>query len=482
MKSEKNFSVQTFEARFRKIFLTLTRPHPGHGSIVSFSGGADSTALLSLCQAISGELEMKLTAAHLDHGLRGLESQRDREASEATALRLGVPFVWAKADCQALARAESLSLEEAARKARYRFLERVRREKNADYIVTGHTADDNAEVLLLNLMRGAGPQGLAGIPPIRDGHIIRPLLTFWKSELLAYIKARGLGWVEDSSNKNLNFTRNRVRHDLIPKMAQDYNPAIKAALSRTAQLIREEESAWELVLTDLKPEVGWLEKEETVRIHASKLAALNRAVGRRLVRAAFKTLTGQTRALTKDHIEHILDLASSSHRRGLDLPGGFRAWFEENYLFIGPPPDESVSLFEYSLTPPGRVQMREIGLELLAEICDRPQDIDPRNLGPSRAILDLNKLSLPLIVRTSRPGDRFQPLGMKGTKKLHDIFIDGKVEARQRPKIPVVLDQRGIVWVGGFRISDRVRLSAETRQAVLLSLKKSELHEKTYLP
>ncbi len=473
---KKGFSAQNLLFRFKKAFSDLARPYPGQVSIVAFSGGADSTALLGLCQAISGDLKIELIAAHLDHGLRGSESRRDREASEAMARRLGVPFVWSKADCPALARTESLSLEEAARKARYSFLERIRREKEADCILTGHTADDNAEVLLLNLMRGTGPRGLAGIPPVRDGRVIRPLLTFWKDELVAYNKARGLDWVEDSSNKSLDFTRNRIRHDLIPKMARDFNPAIKAALVRAAQLIREEESLWELILDGLKPKVDWCEEQEAVRISAEKLAALHRAGARRLVREAVKIAAGHTRALTKDHVEGVLDMALSGDKRGLDLPGKLRAWIEDGCLFLGTPSDEPAFSFEYALTPPGLVRLPEIASELTAEICDDLQNIEPQKMKLSEAVLDLDRLSLPLIVRTPRPGDRFQPLGMKGTKKLHDIFIDTKIRPHERIRTPVVLDQSGIVWVGGFRISERARLTAATRKALVLRLKKRAFH------
>jgi len=473
--SKEDTITQALEARFCEAFLALVKPQPGQRLVVAFSGGADSTALLTLLRAVSGALGIELITAHLDHGLRGSESQRDRKAAESMAQELDAPFIWAKADCQALARAESLSVEEAARKARYRFLERVRHERNADYIATGHTADDNAEVLLLNLMRGAGPQGLAGIPPVRQGHILRPLLTFWKEELLDYLKAKGLSWVEDSSNRSLSFTRNRVRHDLLPRMAQDYNPAVKAALVRTARLIQAEESAWEEILAGLKPGVGWEKGEEAIRLLAGQLTGLNRALGRRLVREGVRCLTGQTQALTMAHVEDVLELASSGTDRGLDLPAGLRAWVQGEYLFLGTPPREADVSFEYPLVLPGLVHLKELGLELRADISNEFQHSEPRNLGPFQAVMDLNRLALPLLVRNQRPGDRFQPLGMKGRKKLHDFFIDAKVPARLRPRTPLVLDQEGIVWVGGLRIAERVRAGTETRQAVVLTLKKAAL-------
>lgn len=462
--------LSRIESRFRESLLALVRPRRGLGLLVAFSGGADSTALLSLCLAVKDEFGLKVSAAHLDHGLRGREAERDRRAAERAARRAGAAFYWDRVDCQALARSESLSLEQAARQARYAFLKQVRQEAGAEYIVTGHTADDNAESVLLNLLRGSGPKGLAGIPPVREGFIVRPLLGFWRRELLEYLAVQGLTWVEDSSNLDLSLTRNKVRRDLLPRLIQDYNPGVKAALVRTAALLRDEERVWNELLTEAKDRVAWEVKDGCVRLNIFGLNSLDRAVGRRLVRAGVQAVRGQAGGLTMDHVETVLNSVASGGRLGLDLPGRIRAWTEEDQLVLGRKAKETPLFFSYELGVPASVYLAEIGLTLKAEVHSRPQDLDLKGLGPGRAAADLDSLTLPLTIRNQRPGDRFRPLGMTGTKKLHDFFIDTKVPARERPRIPLVLDRRGIIWVGGLRLAHGARVRPRSGRALLLTL------------
>lgn len=464
--------IQSLEDRFRSAFARLAQTHQSEGLIVAFSGGADSTALLHLCLLLTEDLGLEITAAHLDHGLRGIEAERDREAAEARAGELNLPFVWEKVDCRKLAAVRALSLEEAAREARYDFLERVRINSGARYITTGHTADDNAEAILFNMIRGTGPAGLAGIPPIREGRILRPLLIFWKKDLVRYLKARGLTWVEDSTNTDLDYSRNRIRHSLLPQMEKHFNPAVKAALNRTAEIIRDEESAWQVYLERLKPEVSWTLGPDSVTMRISSLNGLHVAEKRRLIREGFRYIKGQLRALERGHVEAILNLLTGEKGRSLDLPGRNRAWTKDDFLFIGIPLEEHETSFEYSLPLPGLVYIDEIGSGIESEIDRDPKDINPRKLGPDMAVLDFDLIEPPLIVRNLRPGDRFQPLGLKGTKKLHDFFIDAKVPASERREIPLVLDRKGIIWVVGLRVSERTRFSAGTKTALFLKFNK----------
>ncbi len=464
--------IQSLEDRFRSAFARLAQTHQSEGLIVAFSGGADSTALLYLCLLLTEDLGLEITAAHLDHGLRGIEAERDREAAEARAGELNLPFVWEKVDCRKLAAVRALSLEEAAREARYDFLERVRINSGARYITTGHTADDNAEAILFNMIRGTGPAGLAGIPPVREGRILRPLLIFWKKDLVRYLKARGLTWVEDSTNTDLDYSRNRIRHSLLPQMEKHFNPAVKAALNRTAEIIRDEESAWQVYLERLKPEVSWTLGPDSVTMRISSLNGLHVAEKRRLIREGFRYIKGQLRALERGHVEAILNLLTGEKGRGLDLPGRNRAWTKDDFLFIGISLEEHETSFEYSLPLPGLVYIEEIGSGIESEIDRDPKDINPRKLGPDMAVLDFDLIEPPLIVRNLRPGDRFQPLGLKGTKKLHDFFIDAKVPASERREIPLVLDRKGIIWLVGLRVSERTRFSAGTKTALFLKFNK----------
>ncbi|MBW2622600.1 MAG: tRNA lysidine(34) synthetase TilS [Deltaproteobacteria bacterium] len=469
---ETTISIEGVGDRFRAALTRLIQPQRGEGLVVAFSGGADSTALLHLCHIVGQELGLRIIAAHLDHGLREFEAQRDREAAEARAGELKLPFYWEQVNCRELAHGQSLSLEEAAREARYAFLERVRVKANARYIATGHTADDNAEAVLFNIMRGTGPAGLAGIPPVREGRIIRPLLGFWKEELVSYLKIKNLTWVEDSSNTDLAYSRNRIRHSLLPQIEKHFNPAVKSALNRMIEIIREEESVWRVFLGRLKPEVDWAAGQNGVTMRICKLNDLHVAERRRLIREGFLVSGNQSPPLDSRRVDDILNLLTGGRDRGVDLPGRTRAWTGGGFLYIGPPPEKREVSFEYTLPVPGFVRLEEIGSGIEAEIDNDPRDINPRNLGPLKAVLDLDRIETPLTVRNFRPGDRFQPLGLKGTKKLHDFFIDSKIPAAGRKKIPLVLDRKGIIWAAGLRISERARFSAETKTVLLLSLKK----------
>jgi len=458
--------------------MELVRFETGTGLVVALSGGADSTALLYLCRSVlADEFQVKLTAAHLDHGLRGPEGQRDREAAEAAAAGLGVPFVWERRDCRALADHRSMSLEEAAREARYDFLINVCREAESGVLATGHTADDNAEVMLLNLFRGAGPAGLSGIPPVRkhgEISIIRPLLGFRREELKAFLTEKRISWIEDSSNLDMAFTRNRIRHDLLPELEREYNPGVKTALIRTADIIRREEAAWSEVMAGFKEQVGWRESEGRALMEVSRLAALNPAFQRRLIRAAVEAVSGGTRALSYDHIEAALKLtraaaASPQTGQALNLPGRLDVRVEHDNLVFGYRLARGKPVFRYILPVPGRITLTEIGLTLSAEILE-DDIIDPSRHTGWRAVLNPAALSPPLVVRNPEPGDRFRPLGLKGTKKLQDFFTDAHVPAQKRAETPVVADSVGIVWVGGFRIAERVRVRPGSGKAVLLAL------------
>ncbi len=467
--SPKSHLTQTLETRFRRLLLSLVRPDGGHGVIVAFSGGPDSSALLHLFLSLKDELNLRIQAAHLDHGLRGKESDRDRQAAERAARDAGAAFHWSRVDCLALAKEKGMSIEEAGREARYEYFESIRQHTGADYIATGHTSDDNAELVMMNLLRGTGPQGLGGIPPAR-GHIIRPLLYFRRSELIEYLSEQRLSWVEDSSNLNRDMTRNRIRHDLIPRLSRDYNPAVKVALTRLARVMRDEQSVWDQLLDEARNKIGFMEKSGQVCMNISGLAGLPTALARRLIRSSFHSLTGDTKALSFDHVDFILNLTCLSGYKELDLPSGLKAWIENGQLSLGRPSPRPLQPFEYPLPVPGTVHLSALGLILRAEVHSRPQQIDIKGQHPWQAVLDFDRVSPPLTVRNARPGDRFQPLGMQGTKKLADFFIDAKIPARRRDKIPLIVDRQGIIWVGGLRPAERAKVAQETRKKLNLTI------------
>ena len=454
------------EAEFKTALPDLADIRPGQGLVIAFSGGPDSTALLHLLLSAANDTGLKLTAAHLDHGLRGADSARDLAAAQAEAERAGVPFIAETIDCRK--QFPSASVEEAARLARYEFLEKVRKKTGARWIATGHTADDNAEAVLMNLLRGAGPRGLEGIPPSRP-HVLRPLLSFWRREIMAFLNGRGLTWVEDLTNQDTRFTRNRVRHELLPLLAAEYNPAVKQALVRTARIIRDEEEVWNNLLAEARNRVNWKNEQGLIFLDRPALGRLPRALARRLVRAAVEERAGGLRAFSLDHVEAVLNLALDQPSGRIHLPLELAAWTESQWLVFGPKKIEPPPAFERPLAVPGETNIPELGLRIRAEIFDRPDMPDLAGLGPQTTALDFGALEPPLIVRLPRLGDRFQPLGLAGTKKLSDFFIDAKVPARLRPRTPIITDAQGIVWVGGLRPAERIKITGQTKRVLALS-------------
>ena len=301
----------------------------GNKFLAAYSGGLDSTALVQLA-ALSLPPD-QLAIAHLNHGWRGPAADQDQAFAAQRAAELGLAFFTEKGDPASLARRRKKGLEEAARLVRYDFLARAARDWGADFILTAHQADDQAETILMNFLKGAGPGGLAGIPPRRalaGLTVLRPLLAFTRQELSDWLKARGLAWLEDESNDDRRFWRNTIRLELMPGLKQR-NPRLLEALGRSADIMRAEEDFWRNRLAELWPQAVRTESEGKIEMDRRFLAGLSLAERRRLV---YRGLIRIQRAwnlinepVTFAAVETALSLAAEDRRRGLDLPGGVRA-------------------------------------------------------------------------------------------------------------------------------------------------------------
>jgi len=425
---------------------------PGQRVLVAVSGGADSVALAHALHRLRRRLDLRLVLAHLHHGIRGRAADADAAFVRRLARRLGLPLIAERADVPALARAAGVSLEMAARQARYEFLLRAARQTGADAVAVAHTADDQAETVLLRLARGAGPQGLGGMDARsqRDGlTILRPLLGLRHADLVAFLKQNRLRWREDASNRDVHFLRNRVRHELLPLIEKRLNPRIRDALLRTADVLRAEQ-AWldELAAAALADCVGAARSPDAARratvtehpaLAVRKLAALPLAARRRVVRLWLSGGGLAAERLDFDAVEAVLALLH--HARGTqaaELGGGWRAVrrYRELVLESAPTPAAGWRLD----IRPYRGILRE-----------RPTQ--PGRL-PARATLSARAVgAAPLTVRAWRPGDRIRPLGMPGSKKLQDIFTDAKVPRDRRAAVPVVVCRGEIVWLPGYRVA-----------------------------
>lgn len=443
---------------------------PGDAVLVACSGGQDSLALLLALHRLAGQLGISLRAAHLHHSIRGAEADGDAEFVQGACEALGVPLDQGRADVPALAREARQSLEEAGRDARREFLDRTAAERGCSRIALGHTASDRAETLLMNILRGSGLGGLRSIPPV-NGQRVRPLIDVSRAQTAAYCADRGLQPRQDSTNLEPDAClRNRVRLCLLPELAREYNPAVEAALLRLAGSV-EADLDWIAdhargVYHDLLTHEG-----AGIALDLERLRALPRGLRRRVLQLAAEDLTGTPVSLEALHFEALDRLLAGATAHGaVSLPGGFAARLQPPALIFGGLATASeVAPWDACLPVPGELQL-PAGGRLQAFVTSAPERRELLRTGAHEAFLDLREVGETLRVRNWLPGDRIAPLGMQGTRKLQDVFVDSKVPRARRHGHPVVVGARGdILWLPGLCLSRHGALRPGARRCARLT-------------
>ncbi len=450
--------------------------------IVGVSGGPDSLALLYSLYYLRDELNIGIIVVHLNHMIRGEEAEREAIFVEDNAKRLGLPCTVKMVDVPGYMKEKRLSSQVAAREVRYRFFESELKRHSANKIALGHTANDQAETVLMRMIRGSGMKGLAGIPPVRDNIIIRPIIEMTRREIEEFLSVKGIEYVKDPSNLDFRYLRNRIRGDLIPILERDYNPKIIEMLRNTAEILKDDEDYLSGYSKDIFCNLLIEEKEGTVILDASGLRALHVALQRRVLRKGLKVLKRDLRRISGRHISDILRLVKMRvSNRYLDLPGDITVKYMYNRLyfsfygktrFIGQPSVghcESMRVSEKALMIPGSTSIPKLNLKLDTEIRDI-DDVDLNLNNNLKALLDYEKTGSSLRVRTRRPGDRFHPFGMTGSKKLKDFFIDERVPREERDRILLLVSDNKILWVVGMRVSEDVRLTDETKKVLIMDV------------
>ncbi|MEW6145099.1 MAG: tRNA lysidine(34) synthetase TilS [Thermodesulfobacteriota bacterium] len=436
---------------------------PGDRVVVGVSGGADSIGLLHSLLELK-EYKAELIVAHLNHGIRGREAERDAVFVKRTAESLGLKFALGKADAPGYKKEKKLSPEEAARILRYEFFEKTRRKFGADKIATAHTLDDQAETVLMRLMRGSGAKGLSGIPPVSEGVIIRPLIETARAEIEKYLESKGVGWIEDSTNKLREIQRNRIRLDLIPEL-ETYNPRIRETLARTSDLMRIEEDyidreAKRYFARIFAPDVRGL------KVDLRKFKRLHQALRLGILRLAIEELNKGLRNITSLHLLSADEYLTSGAVSGeVEFPDTIV--IAKGYdSFLVTTRSGLERKFSYSIGSPGKWRFPEFEVDIV--------EVTAETLEEKRediVYLDSGKLAFPIEVRNFRAGDSFIPLGMKGEKKLKNFFVDEKIPRFERYRIPIFTSRGEIFWVGGMRIDDRFKVRRKGNKALKLSLR-----------
>lgn len=424
----------------------------GNTLIVALSGGADSTALLDLLSRLPG-FSLRLVAAHLNHCLRGVESDADEEFCRCLASRYAIPFESRRVDVRTMSSELRLSLEDAGRRARIQFLDEISATFGAAAVVLAHHGDDQAETVLMRLLRGSGMTGLSGMAYRNGRGYIRPLLDISRSEIEQYLRSYSLEWREDASNVDISYLRNRIRHQLLP-LLEGYNPAIRTCLASTASIISDDEALLEQLTLQAFDESCRMDNERIV-CDVGLLRTYIIALRRRVLRYAFKQLTGTLVGMSKRHSDSLCNMIDSERPNSqLALPHAVAAVREYDSLMLMPTVAVGTEAgYELLITAPGFYQLPSGGTLTVtsADSVDFPTD-------PGTACFDLAMLPFPWLVRTFRPGDRMTPFGMSGRKKIKDIFIDRKVPLSGRSRVPLLFCGTDLIWLAGICFSELNRL------------------------
>ena len=484
----------------------------GEAAVIGVSGGADSVCLLHLLSQLRNKLDIKLHAAHLDHGLRGAESEADAGYVADVAASLGVPITFDRQDVAAYKADRRCSLEEAAREVRYAFFARVAEEVGAIKVAIGHTWDDQVETVLMHILRGTGTSGLRGLEPCSPipakkcqptaiSHkilAIRPLLDITREETLKYCHECRLKPRFDSSNVSLSYFRNRIRLELLP-LLRKYNPNIDEAVIRLAEIARDDSIFIEEQAVGLWDKVA-RQENGVVYLDREKNAILPVALQRQLIRLGIARVLGDIRDIEANHVEAARSLLGKPVGKRFSLPHGLICWGEYSDVVIAtgqslvlskakdlspcpfPPP---VSLQAEGVTipleVPGETLLPEwrvlasifpISVQSFPVIATLTETKGKHSQGGGGedfvAQFDLQKTGTELYVRQSQPGDRFQPLGMDMPKKLHEFMVDAKIPLLWRERIPIVCSPGQIIWVMGLRIDDGVKVTEATKEVLRL--------------
>lgn len=450
---------------------------------IAVSGGGDSVALLRILEELRAELGLVLCVIHFNHRLRGADAGADENFVATLAEERGVPFISDSEDVAGVATEKGWNLEDAGRRLRYQFFERLIAEGSITRVATAHTADDQAETVLARIIRGTGPSGLASIHPVR-GQIIRPLLNVRRAELRRYLGEIGQEWREDSSNADTRRMRARVREKLLRELEKNFGASIVSNLCGLAELAQDESAAWRAVIDRAYSEVVRRQGEEHIIQIKGLLSPLHfilgnhapagkesRSVTRRIIRKAHSNCARRSGELLRVHVEQVIEMVRNGVRaQSLDLPGGVQARKESGALIFRPTePAREERSFSYNIAfgvdGATAVNIPEIGRTFGLKVIDWPaSERETRGV----AVLDAERLRSPLVLRNWKPGDAYRPSGRQRPRKLVRMLMASGISRGERLLWPVLTSAGDVAWAARMPAADEFSANARTRKALCI--------------
>jgi tRNA(Ile)-lysidine synthase len=447
--------------------------------VAGISGGADSVCLLRVLLALKEKYSLSITAVHVNHMLRGDESDEDEKFTVGLCESFNVPVRVFHENIREISRITGISVEDAGRQSRYARMEQVLRDTGANVVAVAHNFEDQAETIMLNILRGCGLEGLTGME-WKSGHIIRPLLGTRRDRILDYLNAIGQDFRSDSSNLSDEYARNRVRNVIFPMLKEQFDADPAVMLNRLRGLARRDDSFLEGISSQEFARAHSLEGDGSIALDASLVASLHGAVASRVVRMAWEKLTGSRKRLENVHVDNMLGLMSGSATgKGITLPGGIAARMSYGKLIIGAKP-ERLKQYSYPAAVPGITTVPEAGGSLVARLMNRDEIIKEykgKTCFGERSntqIFDYLKINCGINIRNRRDGDRIRPLGSPGGRKLKEFFIDRKIRSDRRDSIPLVASGKNVLWVIGHRTSEDARPDESTETYLVLEWREGD--------
>ncbi|MDI1472408.1 MAG: tRNA lysidine(34) synthetase TilS [Thermodesulfovibrio sp.] len=437
----------------------------GDHVLVGLSGGPDSVCLLHVLRELKIKYKLKISASYIDHGLRPNETPKEIEFCQKICNDLDLPFYTKSVDVREFAKQEKINLQESARILRYGALDQISLNIKADKIAVAHNADDQAETVIMRLLRGSGPAGLSGIPPVRK-KIIRPLIEIERVEIEEYLNKRNIQYIKDPSNESLKYLRNKIRHTLMP-VIKSISPQATKIISKTADIMREENDYINVAVTKSLMRLMSRKTDQKVELFCNPMEILNIVILRRALRVAIDSVK-DLRGIEFDHIEKIIDLIKKGKPGDrIYLPKGIKAIKNYSTLVISAEPPKKLSTYEIS--KPGEIFLQEASIVLSIEELDR-EEVKDFGDGKNTVYIDREKINFPLILRPRKPGDFFYPFGFGKKKKLQDFFVDEKIPRDERDLIPIIENSGEIVFIAGYRLDDRYKIEHNTKRCLKIKV------------
>jgi tRNA(Ile)-lysidine synthase len=455
------------EIQVRKTMAQFAMLVPGEHVLVAVSGGADSTALLVCLHKFAPRFPFSLTAAHLNHRIRGAEADEDQDFVRQMCASLGIPFVSEIIEVKQQAAEAKQNLEEFARSVRYDFLRRVANQVKAQKIAVGHNLNDQAETVLFRLIRGSGLEGLSSIHPVVDGIVIRPLLECTRDSIRQYLNQGSIPYREDSSNTDSRYARNRIRRELLPYLEESFNPQLARILAREAFLARE---TWSFIESLAEEAYRSLYRriDNGIGLKVDNLLKLHPALQKQVLRQALKACLGSLRGIDSIHIQNILSLCatgcSGDHIR---MPHGSMVVRQFDSLQILAHPSPANPSYACRLEIPGQCRIPEINATFRCTTCSAPNPKMMRAQCSNKAYLEPSHLPQALLIRSRMPGDRY---GGSGHRKVKKMLIDNKIPQLQRSALPMIVAGNDVIWIPGFRPARNYEATPESSNCLQVEM------------